>query len=308
MKTKHHLQKLACIALACSFPLFAHAKIKLETQSQFCPDFTTVATPDSSTLFMSFANDKMLIRAFNNATGFYIQLVATDDPTQQKLLFNGLTVYIDPTGKGKDRYAVIFPSLMSLRQQSGPGGLTPSMDQPQIQPNQGGQGQDDQNQSRGPRRPDPTQQVQQINLKGALFDIDGDSRAVGIEWVKLTTTSNHKICYNIKLPYSIFNLKNSATGLLSIGLLSEFSLPQGMQSGSGGGMGGPGGGMGGPGGGMGGPGGGMGGPGGGMGGPGGGMGGLGGGMDQSTSGSKSTSSEMGKPIKGWIQVKLESTH
>ena len=310
MHKTHYLRTLACIAFAGCLSVSVYAKTKLVTQSQYCADFASVTPPDSSTMFSSFADGKVLIRAFNNPTGFYIQLLAADEQTQQKLLVNGLTVYVDPTGKEKDKYAVIFPSMMSLRQQMGQTGMNQEEARPQMQ--DANQEQGTQSQRRDPRRPDPSKMVQQINLKGATFDIDGDSRAVGIEWVKLTITPNQKICYNIKLPYSVFNLKNSSPELLSIGLLSEFSLPQGMPSG--GGMGGPGGGMGGPGGGMGGPGGGMGGPGGGMGGPGGGMGGPGGGMGapggmgQSSGNARSMFAEMGKPVKGWIQTKLDAAH
>jgi hypothetical protein len=304
MYKTHYLRTLTCIAFACCLSVSTYAKTKLVAQSQFCADFTTVTPPDSSTIFSSFADGKILIRAFNNPNGFFIQLVAADEQTQQKLLFNGMTVYVDPTGKEKDKYAVIFPSMMSLRQQSGQTGMNQEEARSQLQ--DANQGQGAQNQQRGPKRPDPSKMVQQINLKGATFDIDGDSRAVGIEWVKLSITPNQKICYNIKLPYSVFNLKNSSPEFVSIGLISEFSLPQGMQSG--GSMGGPGGGMGGPGGGMGGPGGGMGGPGGGMGGPGGGMGGPGGGMGQSSGNARSMFAEMGKPVKGWIQTKLDTAH
>ncbi|MDP4202061.1 MAG: hypothetical protein Q8861_05155 [Bacteroidota bacterium] len=302
MHKTHYLRTLACIAFAGCLSVSVYAKAKLVTQSQYCADFASVTPPDSSAMFSSFADGKVLIRAFNNPTGFYIQLVAADEQTQQKLLVNGMTVYVDPTGKEKDKYAVIFPSMMSLRQQMGQTGMNQEETRPQLQ--DAGQEQGTQNQL-SPRRPDPSKMVQQINLKGATFDIDGDSRAVGIEWVKLTITPNQKICYNIKLPYSVFNLKNSSPEFLSIGLLSEFSLPQGMQSG--GGMGGPGGGIGGPGGGMGGPGGGMGGPGGGMGGPGGGMGAPGG-MGQSSGNARSMFAEMGKPVKGWIQTKLDAAH
>ncbi len=286
MNTTKYLKTLTYIALACGLSSVANAKPKLITQSKYCADFATVAIPDSSTMLTSFADGQALIRAFNNPTGFYLQIEAADESTQQKLLFNGLTVYIDPNGKGKDKYAVIFPAMMSLRQQMGPGGMNLGGEQPPAFQDQGGQSQ------KGPRRPDASQLVQQINLKGATFDIDGDSRAVGIEWVKLSITSNQKICYNIKLPYSIFNLKNGPSAFLSIGLLSEFTLPQGMQGNSGG---------------MGGPGGGMGGPGGGMGGPGGGMGGPGGGMGMRSNNARSSFTNMGKPVKGWIQIELENT-
>jgi hypothetical protein len=306
MKTTQYLKTLIYIVLICGLASVANAKSKLITQSQYCTDFATVTMPDSATMLTSFADGQALIRAFNNPTGFYLQIEAADESAQQKLLFNGLTVYIDPSGKGKDKYAVILPVMMSLRQQMGKGGMNQGgMNQGGEQPTafqDQAQGQRDQNQ-KGPRRLDFSQLVQQINLKGAIFDIDGDSRAVGIEWVKLTITPNQKICYNIKLPYSVFNLKNGPSAFLSIGLLSEFTLPQGMQGNGGNSNGFGGGGMGGPGGGMGGPGG------GGMGGPGGGGMGGPGGMEMGSNNVRSTSTGMGKTIKGWIQVQLENgTH
>jgi hypothetical protein len=45
-----------------------------------------------------------------------------------------------------------------------------------------------------------------------------------------------------------------------------------------------------------------------MGGPGGGMGGPGGGMGQSSGNARSMFAEMGKPVKGWIQTKLDTAH
>lgn len=301
MKTRLFLPSMACLLTACLLSMSANAKSKVMGQSQFCNDFATVALPDSATIFTSFADDKVLIRVFNNPTGFYLQLVAVDETTQQKLLFNGLTVYVDPTGKGKDKFAVIFPSMMSARQQGQLGGN--NQDQPSMSPEQSNQDDGNQGRQRGQRHPDPLQMVQQINLKGATFDIDGDSRAIGIEWAKLSVTPDRRICYNIKLPYNLFAIKNLTPSLLSIGLLSEFTMPQSMQGG-GGGMGGPGGDMGGPGG-MGGHGG-MGGPGGGMGGPGGGMGGPGGGMGQGSDNFRSRMTEMSKPVKGWILVQLDT--
>jgi hypothetical protein len=320
MQTRHFLQMMMCMIVSCLLAVSSvEAKSKIITQSRFCADFATIAIPDSSTVFTAFADEKALVRVFNNPTGFYIQLMAADEATQQRLLFNGLTVYIDPLGKEKDKYAVTFPSLSALRQKN-ESGLKSNMEDQAMPapPDQNKNQMDSSNWKRpqpgGTRRPDPTKIVQQINLKGAIFDIDGDTRAVGIEWVKLTVTPDGRICYNIKLPYKLFSLKNNTLPeALGIGLLSEAAQQQGPM-GSGGMSGGPGGGMGGgPGGGMGGgPGGGMGGgPGGGGmgGGPGGGGmgGGPGGGMGGSDqqSGSNSRSSEMNKTLKGWIHVTLD---
>jgi hypothetical protein len=145
--------------------------------------------------------------------------------------------------------------------------------------------------------------VQKINLHGAMLDIDGDTLFAGTSLAKVSLIDNQRICYTIKLPYSIFHKKDLKPENVSVGILSEFSLPQISNGGPGGGMGGPGGDMGGPGGGMGGPGGDMGGPGGGMGGPGDDMGGPGG-MSSTKGNSQNRSSQMQQPIKGWIQISV----
>jgi hypothetical protein len=286
-------------------------KIQQSVRSTFCPDLSTIGIPDSVQIFTPFAEGKALIRVYSNDAGIRVQLVAADDATQQKWLFNGLTVYIDPTGKGKDKYAMIFPSAMSLGRQSGGLSMGDGLQPPP--PETGGE----QDLSGSPARPDTLRGphpprpghdvsavVQKMNLKGATLDIDGDTRFAGTSIARVTLTPDRRMCYNVTMPYEIFEIKNLKPDAVSVGILSEFVLPQGM-SGSGGGMdGGPGGGgMGGPGGGMGGPGGG--GPGGGMGGgPGGGMGHRGGGMGFGSSGQSgpTVSADLKRPVKGWIQV------
>ena len=310
------------VCLLSVLPVTAKKKIAV-TGSTLCSDLTAVNTPDSAALsmFSIFADGKALVKVYNNPDGIKIQLVAADELTQQKWFFNGLTVYIDPTGKEKDKYAIIFPSAISSQQQGQqPGtdmqrreqgdapqpGMMPDPQQDQAQSQDTARRAGPPNFKGVPRQPDPTRIVQQMNMKGAMFDVDGDSRFAGISLAKLTVTDKKQICYNITLPYAIFEIKNLSPEFMGIGILSEYvqqQMPEGP--GGGGGMGGPGGGMGGPGGGMGGPGGGMGGPGGGMGGPGGGM------MSDQSSSRKSSSdtrsSEMKKPVKGWIQAKLETT-
>ena len=328
MRTNFYLKLKASILLICFFVcgvLSVDAKPKVVTVSTYNADLNAIGTPDSLMSLASFADGKVWIKVYHNADGVKIQLIANDEMTQQKLLMNGLTVYIDPTGKEKDKYAVIFPSAMSLmKQRMQAGGLMQPPGQggepmPGMIPGQGQapgldgtQGQPNANQDPRRRKPDPSGIAQQMNMKGAMFDVDGDSRFAGISLAKLTITDTKQICYNITLPYSIFEIKNLAPAFVGIGVLSEYVQMQMPEGAPGGGMGGPpGGGMGGsPGGGMGGGSGGMGGgPGGGMGGPGGGMGGPpGGGMGGASrqGGSKdSTSSEMKKAVKGWIQAKLE---
>ncbi|MBB3186379.1 hypothetical protein [Microbacter margulisiae] len=266
-------------------------KVKLSATSTFYSDLSNVPTPDSTLAgFTTFADGKALIKVFTNDTGLNIQLTAKDETTQQKWLFNGLTIYVDPTGKGSDKYAMVFPSLMSLgrpdmmRQSQQTDNPTPQTGQ--RPPFQG---------------PDMQMMAQRINSTGATFDVNGDTIFAGPSLAEVTLINPHQLCYNIKLPYSIFHKQNLNPEHLSIGIVSEFKFPQ-RQGDNRGNMGGPGGGMGGPGGDMGGPG--MGGPGmgpGGMGGPGG-MNGFGPGMSGGQRNKSDRFSDMQQPVKGWIEI------
>jgi uncharacterized membrane protein YgcG len=290
MKNVHYVQRTFSIVVmlyALSAFTVSAKKIKSFATSTYCSDLTDTITPDSVAVksFTAFADEKALIKVYTNDSELKIQLIAADEKTQQTWLFNGLTVYVDPIGKGSDKYAMIFPSVMSLGR--------PKMlpDNHEQQPNAAtqdptsgdlsSQGSDQGQQAN--HHPDISLIVQKMNLKGAMLDIDGDTIFAGTSLAKVSLIANQKIYYTIKLPYSIFKKKNLKPENISVGLLSEFSFPQRLTGGSGD-MGG--------------------GPGGGMGGPGGGMGGPGGGMSIKQGDSHNFFSQMQQPIKGWIQVSV----
>ena len=288
MKNIHYFRciiSLVVMLYALSTFTASAKKIKPFTTSTYCPDLTDTITPDSVAIksFSAFADEKALIKVYTNDSGLKIQLIAADGLTQQTWLFNGLTVYVDPTGKGSDKYAMIFPSAMSLgrpkmlpdnQNQEQQPGIPPSSNSNDLSSSEINHGQQPN------RHPDISLIVQKINLHGAMLDIDGDTLFAGTSLAKVSLIDNQRICYTIKLPYSIFHKKDLIPGNISVGILSEFSLPQRSNEGPGGGMGGPGGDMGGPGDDMGGP----------------------GGMSSTKGNSQNRSPQMQQPIKGWIQI------
>jgi hypothetical protein len=282
MKNVHYVRRIISIVVmlyALSAFTVSAKQIKELATSTYCSDLTDTITPDSVAIksFSAFADGKALIKVYTNDSELKVQLIAADEMTQQTWLFNGLTVYVDPTGKGSDKYAMTFPSAMSLghpkmlpdnqNQEQQPGAAPPNSDDlSSPEPNQGQQPN---------RRPDISLIIQKMNLKGAALDIDGDTLFAGTSLAKVSLIDNQRLCYTIKLPYSIFNKKNLNPENISVGILSEFSLPKGNMGGPGGGMGGPGGGMGGP-----------------------------GGMPSMQRNSQNRFSHMQQPIKGWIQISV----
>jgi hypothetical protein len=266
-------------------------KIKATTTGSYCTDFSTIASPDSLTALSMFADGKALIKVYYNVTGVMIQLVSADALTQKKWLFNGLTVFVDPMGKGKKRYSLAFPSIRMMRHTA----MTLS-DQNGNDPNQAQSGnmdstQDNNQPPQGVASPEFGTLIQQFDENGATLNIDGVSSFAGTSLAKVSVAANHLLCYNVILPYSLFNIPNLSPQFISVGILSEFVLPQrnggsnnDMAEGYGEG-GHRGGGM----------------RGGGMGGMRGGMGGM-----SRYNGGMMGSDELQKTIEGWIQVTVEN--
>ena len=312
MKKVHYVQRIisivAMLYLLSAFTVSAK-KMKSCTTSMYCSDLTDTIAPVNMVIksFSTFADGKALIKVYTNDSGLKIQLIAADEKTQQTWLFNGLIVYVDPTGKSSDKYSMTFPSFMSL----GHPKMLPVNQNQEQQPNATSQdptsgdlsSSDTYPSQHADNHPDISLIVQKMNLKGATLNIDGNTIFAGTSLAKVSLIADQRICYTIKLPYSIFNKKNLKPENISVGILSEFSFPKRSTESAGGEMGGREGGMGAPNG-MGGPGNGMGGPGGRMESPEGNMGGLNGGMSSMQSDNHNRFSQMQQPIKGWIQVSV----
>jgi hypothetical protein len=289
MKQVIHFPHLTCIVfLFCTLSVLPASamKIKATTTGSYCADFSTIAPPDSLTALSIFADRKALIKVYCNATGVMIQLVSADELTQRQWLFNGLTVFVDPMGKGKKRYSLVFPSVRTMRHAAMSLSDQNGNDSGQTQPANIDSSQANNQPPQGITNQELRKLIQQFDENGATLNIDAVSSFAGTSLAKVTVAANHQLCYNVILPYALFNIPNLSPQFISVGVLSEFVLPQrngGTNNDTGESEGGHrGGGM-----------------------RGGGMGGMRGGMSR-YNGGMTGFGDLQKTIEGWIQVTVEN--
>lgn len=187
---------------------------------------------------------------------FFIIRIA-DEAAQQRIMQNGLEIWINKQGKKKKVTGITFPLPMTKDSKMGknrPPEKIKSL-------------------SSTERSPEMPLRSSELTLTGFLID-NGKQPAKGCPiQVALSKDPSDCLIYELAVPFNSFykeSLDRDDTnvpfciGIAVKGTESSAGSNEAGKMGDSGGMGGPGGGMGGPGGGMGGPGGGMGGPGGGM--------------------------------------------
>ncbi len=89
----------------------------------------------------------------------FVRLSVGNPQLFMRMLMQGLTLYIDPTGKKKEKYALLFPSAEDVKAVMGG-------NQPVA-----GNGPDDS----GKSRPDITPLISEMNKIGTVYDINGKS-------------------------------------------------------------------------------------------------------------------------------------
>ena len=186
-----------------------------------------------------------------NEEHLFVQLYVAHPELLMRMIMQGGTIYIDPTGKKKEKYAIILPSAKDIKDQMGDFMPTP----PSTDKVNG-------EEMSTSERPNIQPVIFAMSMHGATFDIDGEERLLYDDsFSMLLDEENNAVIYNILLPRNDLDVRKPskiwAFGLY-LGMDEAPQQPMRPQPGvgaSGGGMGGPGGGMGGPGGGMRGPGG-----------------------------------------------------
>jgi hypothetical protein len=216
-------------------------------------------------------DDGFKIGFFNDADYLYIFMATWNRQTQAQILMNGLTVWIDATGRNKQTFGINYPMKRSMPDSTGmPPGMPAGL-------------------STGDRSGAPSNasgESRQAFLKGMLAEAQVELTILGAGGEPLVSMSaaddgkggiaamidiaNRTLIYEIRIPLapsdSLPFVVNAAPGaMIGVGFkVGKSEMPPmkpsgegspGDMDGAGGGMGGPGGGMGGPGGGMGGPGG-----------------------------------------------------
>lgn len=143
---------------------------------------------------------------------------------QLRILMQGLTVYIDPTGKKKEKYAINFPSASSVQdvmQHMAPPSVSSGRDENEI--------------------PDILPLVNALSSYGAEFEINGKKRPFEQEWASIALDPElHALSYSFIVPIDDLLKEKKLSDIWRMGLFSSGGNSFGDGPGNGPGMGAPG--------------------------------------------------------------------
>lgn len=118
-------------------------------------------------------------------SNMFIQLFVSHPAMQMRLLMQEWTIFIDPTGRKKEKYAIIVPGGQSVKRQLG------TMPRPQT-PNDG---------EFSNTRPDHSKLIAALNLYGAKWDVNGGVDHLDHSRFSISVDDEHQaIVYSLLVP------------------------------------------------------------------------------------------------------------
>ncbi len=126
-----------------------------------------------------------------------------------RMLMQGLTVYIDPTGKKKEKFAIFFPSARDVQM---------SMDN--YQPTQNNDYSNDE-------KPDIMPLIKEMNKKGIIFDVNGKSCRLDLSRSMIELNpENETVDFYVLLPINQMMQEKKLSDTWSLGIFMDTPEPE----------------------------------------------------------------------------------
>lgn len=161
-----------------------------------------------------------------NSDGEYLfgQFTILHPELQMRILMQGLTFYVDPTGKKKEKYALNFPAASAVEDVMQR--MAPAATGVDRNPNE---------------VPDISPLISALDEYGVRYEINGRDKSYDAEWATISLAPDeHALTYTFIIPVEDFLKEKKISDNWKIGLLSEGGNSHGSGPGNGPGMGAPG--------------------------------------------------------------------
>lgn len=159
----------------------------------------------------------------SDETSLFIQIQAKQPMVQMKMLMLGFTLFIDPKGKEKERYAINFPNAKDVKEEM------IGLKTDRINPRNSliNQPENTKNNSAQFERPDIRPLIAALNLKQVKLDDNGKIALLPLNCSNITLLEDKKeILFQVLIPVSFFLPKDLAIKSLSLGIYSENLAPR----------------------------------------------------------------------------------
>lgn len=210
---------LLCLALICGISSQSQT---VETDSVYTLSEYLADNPDCITQDVIYDGCTMNI----NSDGEYLfgQLTILHPELQVRILMQGLTFFVDPTGKKKEKYALHFPAASAVEdviQRIAPAATGPSRNTEDV--------------------PDISPLISALDEYGVRYEINGRDKAYENDWAAISLDpEEHALTYTFIIPVEDFLTEKKFSDNWKIGMLSEGGNSHGSGPGNGPGMGAPG--------------------------------------------------------------------
>jgi len=134
----------------------------------------------------------------------FVQLNILHPAMQMRILMQGLTLYIDPTGKKKEKFAIIFPSANEVHDVMTNDEFNPAM------------------REQGDERPDISPLISSLQRYGAFYDVKGKVTTINKNMYSMMLNEGKNILsYSVLIPIGDMLNEKKVSQMWSIGLYSE---------------------------------------------------------------------------------------
>ncbi len=195
---KQHLKTITLILSLLPFHAWADDIDSLQLFVESHPNEVSLnAMAEGSSLSLSSSDEQLLIR---------MQLA--EPALQMRVLMQGMDVYVDPTGRKREKYAIIMPTAMDVRD------MVPPPNEADI-PESAKEGGEQ-------VRPDLFPLIAALNMRGARIDINGRQQELsGQQFRIVLSRETGLIDYYILLPKEPFMNEKKLSSTWSIGLYAD---------------------------------------------------------------------------------------
>ena len=200
------MRNLLVLLLLCI--LFSSSGI-ISTDQESHPDLNAFLSKNKKCLTQNVIYDGTKLLLCSDGDYLLIQLQTLHPAVQMRLLMQGVTFYIDPTGRKKEKYAVILPSAHDVRE------TMLQMEPPQM----GG--------SPSEQRPDIRPLLHCLSECGAIFDVKGKTSLISSKSFSVQIDENSDLLvYSILLPVEQMLKEKKLSDQWRIGIYTQGGNPE----------------------------------------------------------------------------------
>lgn len=189
--------------------LFGPNAIRAEEKQNVPPDLASFVSKNKKCWVRNVIYEGTNLLLCSDGCYLLVQLQTLHPVIQMRLLMQGVTFYIDPTGRKKEKYAVVIPSASDVKDRMEPMLSLQEADS-----------------THGNKRPDIRPLIKCLSDYGAVFDVNGKCSLIPKNSFSIYVDENNGgLVYSVLLPVEHFLKEKKLSEQWRLGIYTEGGRP-----------------------------------------------------------------------------------